>query len=176
MSNNQFENVPNAINQLNNLELLDVSYNQLAHISPINCMPKLRILNICGNKKLTRLPSTLSTCDSLNDIVFDAEDLVYPPANVLECGTREILNYLLTQNSNDAIEPKNHPVSLNNSDRMKKVTSDFMDFERGIDVAREMDTARNKYTRGMVCLRFSNKVAFNHFGMNFVIFLEIYRS
>lgn len=156
MSHNQFEILPNAINQLINLELLDVSHNQLAHIAEINCMPRLRILNIRGNNKLTKLPSSLTTCDSLIDIVFDAESLVYPPANVLECGTREILNYLLTQDPDDAVGIISTRVPLDDADKVKSATVQMLNVERGIDVARELDSATAKYTREKVCFFATN--------------------
>lgn len=96
ISHNNLEYLPDTINQLTNLELLDVSNNRIVQINQINCMPHLRILNISGNVKLTTLPNELSTCDSLVDLILDPEKIQYPPAAVIERGTIDILNFLIT--------------------------------------------------------------------------------
>lgn len=99
ISHNKLVRLPDAINQLRNLEILDCSFNQLIEINQLKCMAHLRILNISGNGNLNVFPTTLSTCDSLVDIIFDLETFVFPPASVLEQGTIAVLNYL-TMNPN----------------------------------------------------------------------------
>lgn len=96
ISHNELVKLPDAINQLRNLEILDCSFNQLTEINQLKCMAHLRILNISGNVHLNVFPTTLSTCDSLVDIIFDLETFVFPSASVLEQGTIAILNYLTT--------------------------------------------------------------------------------
>lgn len=73
-----------------------MSDNNLQRIQPINCMPNLRILNISGNSGLNTLPYELSTCDSLTALIFDAKHIQFPPSEILELGTAEILSYLTT--------------------------------------------------------------------------------
>lgn len=100
-------------------------------------MPRLRILNINGNAKLRMLPATLSTCDSLVDIVVDVDNILYPPRDVVELGTREILNYLIVNGNMNGSEFIDHtsktmPLSPSN---IVAVTKNFICEERGISAA-----------------------------------------
>jgi hypothetical protein len=100
--------LPSTINRLRKLELLDVSYNRLSDIRAISFMPGLKILNVCGNKDLSVLPSELATCENLHDLVFDLECISTPSADVLVTGTHNILKFLstgeLSATSNTAAE------------------------------------------------------------------------
>lgn len=149
MSHNYFDALPQPINRLINLELLDVSYNRLRQIKEIVLMPKLRIFNICGNVELTHLPKELSTCDSLVDLVLDTEYIVYPSAKVIESGTAEILKYLLMHNDSDeavdVLQLQKPKTTLQN---MKRITANLLEIERGKDVAQEITNANDdKLTR-----------------------------
>lgn len=109
VSHNQLESLPSNINHMRNLELLDISHNNLTEINPINCMSHLRILNIAANPKLLTLPNELATCDSLVDIVLSSETIIYPPANVLALGTLQILNFLTTGEVDMNAQPQRIP-------------------------------------------------------------------
>lgn len=109
VSHNQLESLPSNINHMRNLELLDVSHNNLSEINQINCMSHLRILNIAGNPKLLTLPTALATCDSLVDIILSSETIIYPPANVVELGTLQILNFLTTGEVDLNAQPQRIP-------------------------------------------------------------------
>lgn len=150
---------------MTNLEFLDVSYNRLNRIDQIGFMPNLRILNITGNANLTKLPIQLTTCDSLCDLILDAEHILYPSNDIIECGTDSILKYLLEQNGPHEemlMTPLNNKKSQN-SDALKNVkrtTANMIDVERGRDIVREMNTTNDKhssltndkYSREKVCL------------------------
>lgn len=151
LSHNVIEILPESINKLTNLGLLDVSHNKLKRIDQIGFMPNLRILNISGNANLTKLPIQLTTCDSLVDIVLDAEFILYPPADVIESGTAEILKYLLERNGP-------HEVNLINSmskpaQNIKQVTANMLDVERGTDIVRVLNTTNEKYSRENVSFK-----------------------
>lgn len=109
VSHNQLESLPTSINRLRNLELLDVSHNNLTEINQINCMSHLRILNIAANPKLYTLPNELATCDSLVDVVLSNEIITHPPAYVLELGTLQILNFLTTGEVDLNAQPQRIP-------------------------------------------------------------------
>lgn len=109
VSHNQLESLPSNINHMRNLELLDISHNNITEIKQINCMSRLRILNIAENPKLVTLPNELATCDSLVDIVLSNDTIVYPPANVLALGTLQILNFLLTGEVDLNAQPQRIP-------------------------------------------------------------------
>lgn len=110
ISHNKLVRLPDAINQLRNLEILDCSFNQLIEINQLKCMAHLRILNISGNGDLNIFPTTLSTCDSLVDIIFDVETFVFPPSSVLEQGTIAILNYLTTNRNFEETDSLQLPI------------------------------------------------------------------
>lgn len=148
LSHNVIDILPEAINKLTNLELLDVSYNRLKRIDQIGFMPNLRVLNITGNTQLNKLPIQLTTCDSLVDIVLDADTILYPPSDIIERGTRDILKYLLEHNgAND----EHFMNTLNNSSQnTKRITATLLDTERGRDIVRELNSTNNKYSREKV--------------------------
>lgn len=112
-------------------------------------MPNLRILNISGNTQLTTLPIQLTTCDSLVDIILDAENILYPPNDIIEHGTRDILKYLLEHSGSH----EDHFINTPNksSQNTKRITATMLETERGRDVVRELNSANNKYSREKVC-------------------------
>lgn len=167
LSHNVIDILPAAINKLTNLELLDVSYNRLTRIDQIGFMPNLRILNITGNVNLTKLPIQLTTCDSLTDLIFDAEYILYPPNDIIERGTIEILKYLLEQNGpheeTQLMNNVNKKTDANYSETMKNIkqtTANMIDVERGRDIVRELNStnekhscsANDRYSREKVCI------------------------
>ena len=85
--------LPNVLNRLQQLELLDISHNDLVDIRSISFMPNLRILNISGNLKLEILPPELATNDNLSDLVFDHENIKSPAKEIVSKGTINILKY-----------------------------------------------------------------------------------
>lgn len=130
ISNNNLDTLPDTINQLNNLELLDVANNQLSQIQSISCMTNLRILNISGNSRLLRLPIQLSTCDSLVDIVLDADTMEWPPANVCDRGAVAILNYLTTDGKDSVDNDESCPAIKTITESAKESTNIFLSSER----------------------------------------------
>lgn len=101
ISNNKLDQLPTDINRLNHLEHLDVSNNKLKQIREINCMPNLKLLNLCGNIDLHFLPYELTTCDSLTELIFDHDCVQYPPSHIITQSTTEIIKYLLTNERAD---------------------------------------------------------------------------
>lgn len=118
-------------------------------------MSNLRILNITGNTNLTKLPPQLTTCDSLCDIILDVEHILYPPTDVIERGTAEILKYLLERNDgpHEEITLINSAIKPMNAQSIKQSTVNMLDVERGRDIVREMNTTNEKYSREKVCIR-----------------------
>lgn len=138
------------------MELLDVSHNNLTQIDQIGFMANLRILNITGNIHLTRIPAQLSTCDSLNDIVLDAKYIFYPPSEVIERGTAEVLKFLLENNDGPIEETvlKTTNKLMKPIPSVKQTTANMLDIECGRDIVREMNTTNEKYSREKVLSNF----------------------
>lgn len=136
LKHNGINTLPTAIKKLQNLELLDISYNgALRYINQIAHMPKLRVLILNGNTLLRRLPVELTTCDSLTDISIDVEYVEYPPPAVVKLGTLETLRFLIDDNM----------LSVANetpADRIKSVTQDFISIEKG-EIAIEADAGHH---------------------------------
>lgn len=135
--------------------MLDVSHNRLNQIDQISFMANLRIINITGNINLTKLPHQLTTCDSLVDIVFDPDQIQYPPANIVERGTAEILKYLLEQNGGPHEENLMTTVSTVTkksapAHNIKQTTANMLDVERGRDIVREMNSTNDNYSHSKV--------------------------
>lgn len=155
LSHNAIDILPASINKLTNLELLDISHNHLMQIDQIGFMPHLRILNITGNTNLTKLPAQLSTCDSLNDIVLDAKTISYPPVDIVERGTAEILKFLLEHNDapleETAMKITNKSATTIPIHCVKQTTANMLNVERGLDVVRELNIVNDKYSREKVC-------------------------
>lgn len=146
MSHNYIETLPQSLNKLINLEFLDISHNRIRQINEIACMPKLRILNITGNIELTHLPKNLSTCDSLVDLVLDNEYIVYPPVNVIENGTAEIMNFLTVHDDSPmTIEALAMQRTMQNN--VKNMTANLISIERGMDIVAGINHENAKATR-----------------------------
>lgn len=142
-SNNNLEKLPVTINRLKKLELLDVSVNNLTTLEQVSFMPVLRILNICGNVRLDKLPNQLATCDNLVDIVLDPSTVSDPPADVVAGGTHAIIKYLSTGeiiHQPPASKDENDPYSRN-----KNSTINFIASER--DELRQAELAREKHEK-----------------------------
>lgn len=131
MSYNSISALPTAINKLQNLELLNLSYNGLRCINQIAHMPKLRVLILNGNTILRQLPVELTTCDSLTDISIDVEYIQYPPPDVASRGTLEILRFLM---NGIVVSTDNDMPAM----QVKTITQDFIAVEKG-EVAIESD-------------------------------------
>lgn len=112
--------LPAVLNRLQQLELLDISHNELVDIRSVSFMPNLKILNISGNPKLEILPPEIATCESLNDLVFDIERIKIPSADVLATGTNNILKFLST---GELTAPSDYAFEDNFMKQQSKITS-----------------------------------------------------
>lgn len=140
VSNNSLEKLPVTINRLKKLELLDVSVNNLTTLEQVSFMPQLRILNICGNVRLHKLPNQLATCDNLVDIVLDPNTVSEPPADVTTGGTYAIIKYLST---GEIIHRP--PSPEDQQDSYTRSTINFIASER--DELRQVELAREKHEK-----------------------------
>lgn len=108
------------MNRLQQLELLDVSHNELVDIRSISFMLNLRILNVSGNLKLQILPPELSTCENLHDLVFDPENIISPTSEILATGSQNILKYLST---GELTVPSDYVIEDSSLKQQSKITS-----------------------------------------------------
>lgn len=104
-------------------------------------MANLRILNVCGNPRLTKLPNQLATCDNLVDLVLDPNTIVEPPPEVIEAGTYAIVKYLST---GELLIGRPPPQDQHDS-RAKTSTINFINSER--DDQRAAELAREKHQK-----------------------------
>uniref|UniRef100_A0A8D8FLV8 E3 ubiquitin-protein ligase LRSAM1 n=1 Tax=Culex pipiens TaxID=7175 RepID=A0A8D8FLV8_CULPI len=141
LANNNLERLPVQINRLQKLQLLDLSSNNLTTIDQLSFMANLRILNFCGNPRLTKLPNQLATCDNLVDLVLDPNTIVEPPPEVIEAGTYAIVKYLST---GELLITRPPPQDQHDS-RAKTSTINFINSER--DDQRAAELAREKHQK-----------------------------
>lgn len=141
LANNNLERLPVQINRLQKLQLLDLSSNNLTTIDQLSFMANLRILNVCGNPRLTKLPNQLATCDNLVDLVLDPNTIVEPPPEVIEAGTYAIVKYLST---GELLIGRPPPQDQHDS-RAKTSTINFINSER--DDQRAAELAREKHQK-----------------------------
>ncbi|XP_055534404.1 E3 ubiquitin-protein ligase LRSAM1-like [Wyeomyia smithii] len=143
ISNNNLEKLPTTINRLKKLELLDVSVNNLTVVEQVSFMPNLRILNVSGNVRLTKLPNQLATCDNLVDIVLDQNTITEPPMDVIDGGTYAIIKYLST--GEVASPPTENQNDMLQATSCKTSTINFINSERG--ELRQAELARERYEK-----------------------------
>lgn len=139
LSNNSLEKLPVTINRLKKLELLDISVNNLTTLEQVSFMPLLRILNICGNVRLEKLPNQLATCDNLEDLVLDPNTISDPPADVVAGGTYAIIKYLST---GEIVHQQPLEKTSDEYSRNKTSTINFIASER--DELRQAELTREK--------------------------------
>lgn len=121
MSHNLLTRLPPVLNRLRNLELLDVSNNDLCDIRSISFMCNLKILNVSSNPKLEILPPEIATNESLNDLIFDVESIKSPSADILAtANTQSILKFLST---GELTAPSDYAIEDNLLKQQSKVTS-----------------------------------------------------
>lgn len=139
LASNSLERLPAQINRLQKLELLDLSSNNLTTIDQLSFMANLRILNLCANPRLTKLPAQLATCDNLVDLVLDPNTpITEPPPEVLSAGTYAIVKYLST--GEVLLRPPED--QQDSTARAKTSTINFINSER--DELRAAELAREK--------------------------------
>lgn len=142
LSQNEISSLPSEIKKLKNLELLDLSNNELTNIDQIACMPKLKILILNGNNRISQLPSQLTTCDGLIDISLDADNFIEPPSDIINLGTLEILRYLSTgKKITKLLQVK--------TEEIKSVTSSFIENEKGLNTYEQNIYTDNNMRRAL---------------------------
>ncbi|XP_077298455.1 E3 ubiquitin-protein ligase LRSAM1-like [Arctopsyche grandis] len=105
-SNNQIKTLPDSIGDLFNLRVLDVSHNCLKSLTPsLGKLGRLKHLNVSHNDNLKTICKELSTAVSLSTIILDAGNFSFPPTEIAQQGTSEIMKFLCKESSVEYIEP-----------------------------------------------------------------------
>lgn len=77
------------------LVVLDASNNSLKDLpSELGNLTMLEKLNISGNTKLNRLPSSLCNARNLVVLSLDTNSFNYPPRDIIEAGVESVLTFL----------------------------------------------------------------------------------
>lgn len=81
----EIQNLPNSINKLSNLQILDVSDNELKHIpSEIGDLKHLTTLNLTNNQ-ITELPESIFSLKNLKELHLRKNPLEKLPKAILTC-------------------------------------------------------------------------------------------
>lgn len=95
VSDNMLKNITDNIQYMENLQILDVSNNKLKSLTPVlGKLKYLRKLNITGNRELTEICPELCFARNLICLELDMEYITFPPVEICQQGTREIMRYL----------------------------------------------------------------------------------
>ena len=93
---NQLTSVPKELGQLKNLTLLDLDENKLMSVpKELGQLKNLVSLNLSFNE-LTSIPKELGQLTKLERLDLEGIPLVWPPPDVVEQGTKAVLEYLRT--------------------------------------------------------------------------------
>jgi Leucine-rich repeat (LRR) protein len=93
---NQLTSIPKELGQLKKLMLLDLDKNQLTSVpKEFGQLKNLVSLNISFNE-LTSIPKELGQLTKLEKLDLEGNPLVWPPPDVVEQGTKAVLEYLRT--------------------------------------------------------------------------------
>lgn len=97
VSNNELKNIPNTINSLTKLEVLDCSYNQIKGLpESFDRLINLNSLDLRGNTSLPALPSVLTKLPRLEHLFVDSRLTEALPSSLVQKGTSVTLQYLST--------------------------------------------------------------------------------
>jgi len=104
LGNNQLARLPGSIGAMKALAVLDVGGNQLNDFPQEvqHCRP-LRLLDV-RNNNLSTLPPQLCKCANLNKVVLDGNPMRMIRRNIIEQGTRSILDFLRSRLPEDELE------------------------------------------------------------------------
>ncbi|XP_056639062.1 E3 ubiquitin-protein ligase LRSAM1-like isoform X1 [Diorhabda sublineata] len=94
ISNNHLKKLCDGFCALKMLRVLDVSHNQLKALpKDLGNLTKLRRCNLSYNK-IKYLPTSIHKWKNIQCIELDADEYIYPPANITSEGTYTILQYI----------------------------------------------------------------------------------
>ncbi len=92
------------MSELKLLQSLDVSHNFLKEL-PESVFPnlkRLKTLNVSHNPKLKKLAKSIGRCHSIQTLLGpDPEVVQYPPANIVNQGTEQIMRFLAKGKQNN---------------------------------------------------------------------------
>lgn len=103
---NFLEYIPETIEPLQCLQILNVSKNKLKSLTPsLGKLKNLRKLIITDNDDLKELCPQLCLATNIISIELDGENFVYPPSHVIALGTEEIMKYLSKKLNVEYVSP-----------------------------------------------------------------------
>lgn len=106
MSNNRLKSLPDSIGQLKNLRLLNLSDNLLKNLpSSLGQLMKLSSVDVSRNPNLKCLPKELCGAINLTTITLDIENVTYPPCEISQLGTIEVLKFFCREVGKEYVEP-----------------------------------------------------------------------
>lgn len=97
LQDNNIRKLPNEIVHLNKLNILNVAKNKLKQLpEAMGNLKQLSMLDISHNK-LHKLPKSLGYAQQLAELNIDGLNLLYPPQDILNGGTKVIIAFLANE-------------------------------------------------------------------------------
>ncbi|XP_013395035.1 leucine-rich repeat-containing protein 27 isoform X2 [Lingula anatina] len=174
LSRKGLKQIPSELLQLNHLEYIYLEGNQLCHIPEnfFECFPRLKWLDLRHNyivnipsayigshqnlrnlllehNELKSLPLELGLVMSLNGLNINNNPLEFPPAEVIEKGTHDILTYL-----RELLFAKSQGLPLNTDLRLDKLTiheeNESSSSSRSVEEFKSLPSSKSSKHRGSV--------------------------
>ncbi|XP_046397759.1 E3 ubiquitin-protein ligase LRSAM1-like isoform X2 [Ischnura elegans] len=154
VNNNRLKTLPESIGELSKLQEFDVSNNNLKHLpTTMGNLKRLQILDVRSNK-LKALPKELCTAFCLREIHVDCDLLIYPPKEVTQKGTEEMMKFLCQENgtkyvnpsecvTDDSSEASSSPLNISELQERDKLFQEQKQLER-LAVERELEEQQKK--------------------------------
>ncbi|KAM3966570.1 LOW QUALITY PROTEIN: E3 ubiquitin-protein ligase LRSAM1 [Aphomia sociella] len=106
VQDNKLKTLPNGIEFLQCLQILNISKNRLKTLSSsLGKLKALRKLDITENSDLKELCPELCLATNIISIELDSEHFIFPPAEVANLETSEIMRYLCKKMNIDYVPP-----------------------------------------------------------------------
>ena len=92
---NKLKKLPETLANLKKLESLDISHNNLKELpNGLGQLARVRTFNLSGNPKLVRLNKQVANMRSVEKMVIDTANMVYPSSAVCKEGTEAVMKFL----------------------------------------------------------------------------------
>lgn len=128
LEENKLKKIPESIGKLKYLQTLNLKGNKLKELPATICeLPSLRTLDISHNQ-IKNLPKGMWHVRTLENLILDAEEMIYPPAAICGKGTEAIMRFLCEENGEEYLPASQFVLQvLESSDGKSVLSSTFSD-------------------------------------------------
>lgn len=128
LEENKLKKIPESIGKLKYLQSLNLRGNKLKELPVSICdLPSLRTLDISHNQ-IKSLPKGMWHVRTLENLIIDAEEMIYPPAEICIKGTEAVMKFLCEEAGEEYLPASQFVLQvLESSDAKSVLSSTFSD-------------------------------------------------